>query len=157
MMDHSVEKFKNYMGHLVCVMNQREEIQRIYDDMDSDECFTLMDYKMKFEPQHFRKKITDHYGKKCSFTMVYLLVVAVIQLDTHWMYCCDTLFYDRVYPGMVLWYTQRVDHRRITMMPLVLMEATSRPLFITMTFHLRTASKTLKPRCPSLKPLSKGW
>ena len=83
MMDHSVEKFKIYMGHLVRVMNQREEIQRVYDDMDSDECFMVMDYKMKFEPQHFREKTTDHYGKKGSFTMVYLLVFAVIQLDTH--------------------------------------------------------------------------
>jgi len=83
MLDHSSAKFKIYMGHLVRVMNQREEIQRIYDNMDVDECFVVMDYKMKFEPQHFREKTTDHYGKKGLFTMIHLRVLAIIHLGTY--------------------------------------------------------------------------
>jgi hypothetical protein len=54
------------------VVNQQKAIQDTLDGMrircvqdgDSDEALILIDFKMKLEPQYFRERTVDHYGKR---------------------------------------------------------------------------------------------
>jgi len=66
------EKIKLFMGHRLRVLNQQKHLQKVADEMKqmcadkgcSDEAIVVIDYKMKFDPQYFREKTVDHYGKR---------------------------------------------------------------------------------------------
>ncbi len=46
--------------------NQRQAIDTILSDLEGNEGYVVMDYKMKFEAMYYREKTADFYGKKGS-------------------------------------------------------------------------------------------
>jgi hypothetical protein len=66
LLDECKQKLALYQGHRVRVANQRQAIDNILGDLEENEGYIVMDFKMKFEAMYYREKTTDFYGKKGS-------------------------------------------------------------------------------------------
>jgi hypothetical protein len=66
LLEECKQKLVLYQGHRIRVANQRQAINTILSDLEGNEGYVVMDYKMKFEAMYYREKTTDFYGKKGS-------------------------------------------------------------------------------------------
>ena len=66
LLDECKEKLFLYQGHRIRVANQRVAIDNILKDLEDNQGYIVMDFKMKFEAMYYREKTTNFYGKKGS-------------------------------------------------------------------------------------------
>jgi hypothetical protein len=66
LLDECKEKLFLYQGHHIRVAKQKVAIDNILKDLEDNQGYIVMDFKMKFEVMYYREKTTDFYGKKGS-------------------------------------------------------------------------------------------
>ena len=59
-----IRSINAWKSHLLRLINQDEAKHQVLNDLKDDACLIVMDWAMKYLPQHYRERMTDFYGKR---------------------------------------------------------------------------------------------
>ncbi|KAK3718611.1 hypothetical protein QZH41_004591 [Actinostola sp. cb2023] len=59
-----IRSIRAWKSHLLRSVNQEEAKQDILNNLDDEGCLIIIDWAMKFLPQHYRERMSDFFGKR---------------------------------------------------------------------------------------------